>query len=82
VEGFVSWGDSRKRAKLRKALRKRDGRDCHICGGLMLFGRSVDDPDYATIDHVTPRSHGGGHDLSNLKLAHRRCNLARADAAL
>ncbi|WP_367179845.1 HNH endonuclease [uncultured Paraglaciecola sp.] len=28
----------------------------------------------ATIEHLVPMSFGGSNDLSNLRLAHKRCN--------
>lgn len=37
------------------------------------------DPEFATLDHVIPKSKGGTLILSNLRLAHGRCNKARAD---
>ena len=30
-----------------------------------------------SIDHIVPRSQGGGDDLANLRLAHWGCNRAR-----
>lgn len=78
----MGWNPSvDKRKALRSALRQRDGDDCHICGGLMVFGNPHNE-DYATIDHLHPHSAGGSNGLSNLKLAHKRCNHARGDLPL
>jgi 5-methylcytosine-specific restriction endonuclease McrA len=33
----------------------------------------------ATFDHVIPRSQGGEDELSNFRLVHFRCNVARGD---
>jgi 5-methylcytosine-specific restriction endonuclease McrA len=32
-----------------------------------------------TIDHLLPVSRGGTNDVSNLDVAHRRCNIARGN---
>lgn len=54
--------------KWRSALIARDGFMCRYC-------RRNDDP--LTIDHVLPRSLGGGDDLANLALACRPCNSSK-----
>lgn len=68
---------SRHKRRLKAKLRARDGDDCHLCRGLLVFGGNPLSDHYATIDHLTPRAEGGGNDIDNLKLAHRRCNLRR-----
>jgi hypothetical protein len=56
----------------------RDGWRCHLCG------RKVPDRPYtghgldATEDHLIPVSAGGNNLLSNVKLAHRDCNIKRS----
>lgn len=72
---------SGKRATKRNQLRMRDGDNCWICGEPMRFapGNGLD-PEFATLDHVIPKSRGGTAALSNLKLAHGRCNLARGNS--
>lgn len=45
----------------------RDGDACYLCG------RETDRDD-RTLDHVVPLTRGGGHTLSNVRVAHRRCN--------
>ena len=52
----------------RRAVFARDDHTCQYCGG------PAD-----SIDHVLPRSRGGGHDWENLVAACRRCNLAKRD---
>ena len=52
----------------RRAVFARDDHVCQYCGG------AAD-----SIDHVLPRSRGGGHDWENLVAACRRCNLAKRD---
>lgn len=60
-----------------KAVMKRDGGVCKLCG------KPVDTADrrgngagynYPTIDHIVPLSRGGGHVMSNVQLAHMICN--------
>lgn len=59
-------------------LRKRDGDDCHICGGLMSFEIMKEyNPLRASLDHVIPVSKGGTHTWGNVKLAHLRCNFSK-----
>src|SRR5689334_23925186 len=45
---------------------------CLICGGPLRFDAHTGEG--ATIEHITPRNLGGGNDLRNLGVAHRRCN--------
>lgn len=57
-------------------LRERDGNSCGRCGVAILDGVSGLHPDGATIGHRVPAAQGGTDELSNLRLEHRRCNLA------
>lgn len=57
-------------------LRERDGDSCGRCGVAILVGVNGLHPDGATIGHRVPAAHGGTDDPSNLRLEHRRCNLA------
>jgi 5-methylcytosine-specific restriction endonuclease McrA len=43
-----------------------------ICGGPLRFDARTGEG--ATIEHILPRNLGGGNDLRNLGVAHRRCN--------
>lgn len=62
-----------------RTLIGRDGILCSICCYPMRPRADPGkDPDAATIDHRVPRSRGGGDHISNLQLAHRRCNAERA----
>ncbi len=56
------------RWRIREKLLARDGKLCYWCGAPM------DEP---TIEHLIPRSMGGTHRMSNLRLAHRECNMLR-----
>lgn len=57
-------------AGTRRAVIKRDGLVCGICGGDVA-------PDDIHIDHVHPLSRGGGSGVTNLRVTHSRCNLAK-----
>jgi len=61
------------RQKKIKQLQERDGNICGICKKEIRSGRF-------TIDHKIPRSKGGRNLLSNLQLAHAKCNNLKSDA--
>jgi hypothetical protein len=46
---------------------------CGLCGEIVL-------PKDYSLDHIVPRSHGGGDHPHNLRLAHRSCNSRRGSA--
>ena len=78
----VSLKSRTRKLSVRRRLRLRDGDGCHWCGRRLRdpeTGRQAR-PDDATIDHVLPRSRGGGNLLSNLVLACPACNEERGDA--
>ncbi len=55
---------------------------CSYCGKIPLFKNSKITPasKLATLDHVHPRSRGGGeYDLNNLVVSCRPCNAKKAD---
>jgi 5-methylcytosine-specific restriction endonuclease McrA len=45
---------------------------CLICGGPLRFDAGTGEG--ATVEHILPRSLGGGNELLNLGIAHARCN--------
>lgn len=59
-------------------LIERDGDKCqmYFCTHPFDFSHEMD---FRTIEHVIPRSKGGTDDMSNLVLAHFRCNNKRGD---
>jgi 5-methylcytosine-specific restriction endonuclease McrA len=62
-----------------RALRlviERDGDRCRRCGGVVDLRLGGLHPDGPTLGHVVPAMRGGGDELANLALEHRRCNLA------
>ncbi len=62
----------RARASLsRRAVLVRDNFECQCCG------RPAEN-----VDHVIPKSRGGGHTWDNVVAACRRCNHAKADRTL
>lgn len=67
---------STQRKSLRKKLLKRDGCACWYCTEFFT------EDDFATIEHLVPRSEGGGHQPANLVLAHKSCNKKADNAPL
>lgn len=39
-------------------------------------------PEKPTLDHVNPRSKGGGNEETNYTLVHEKCNNSRGDSSL
>jgi hypothetical protein len=64
------------RDRKRRALIRRDGATCAYCGRPLGTGLPYSRP---TLDHVVPVSRGGGDALTNLVLACKPCNRAKAD---
>ncbi|MBI4933123.1 MAG: HNH endonuclease [Actinobacteria bacterium] len=56
---------------------ERDGWWCWLCGGAIDPHAPRDSAVRGTVDHLVPRSRGGGNELANLRLAHKRCNVRR-----
>ena len=53
-------------------LADRDNWTCGICHRRVRPGQE-------SIDHIVPLSKGGSHELSNVQLAHRRCNYQKGN---
>jgi len=47
---------------------------CIHCNARLVVGLDGEADGVATIEHIVPRTHGGGDDLSNLAVACARCN--------
>ena len=67
-----------------KELYKKDAGICWICGGkcnlddyITRDGTIICGDNYPSIDHIVPVCEGGADAWDNVRLAHRRCNLAR-----
>ena len=63
----------------RFAIYERDHWTCQICSEPVDPTLHYLDDWAASLDHITPRSLGGSHEESNLRLAHRWCNSVRGD---
>jgi 5-methylcytosine-specific restriction endonuclease McrA len=72
-----------RKARVRKRMFKKQKGRCHLCGETMAISpRSSDAQTYATFDHLVPKSLGGPGALTNLRLAHKRCNVKRGNMPL
>lgn len=67
------------RHSVRKAVYARDGMVCQICFEPTDPTASPISDWYPSLDHIIPRSKGGGHTVDNLRVAHRWCNSVRSD---
>lgn len=75
-------GRGRRNIKKAKRLRifERDGYVCWLCDKPCGPAESFPDALAPTIDHITPRNHGGTDDEDNLACAHFICNSKRQDS--
>lgn len=67
------------RAK-RLAIYERDEWRCKLCGDPVRLDVHHNHREAPTLDHITPRLHGGDDEEDNLRLAHRHCNSRRGAA--
>lgn len=78
----AKMGSAAKRRKI-AAIILRDGISCFWCKEeTLLDARRMGgqhEPRCTTIDHLIPRSRGGGNELENLVIACRECNEARGN---
>jgi hypothetical protein len=63
------------RQEKRLAIYLRDGCACMWCGASIETGAQL------TLDHILPRSRGGGNDAKNLITSCFKCNASRQDRA-
>lgn len=63
----------------RNVIAARDNYRCGLCGGRVDMALKHPAPLYGSIDHIVPLAVGGTNDLTNLQLAHLRCNLSKRD---
>lgn len=62
-------------------LLERDNKRCQLCHEPVAWTRSVPDSRAPTVDHIIPRSLGGGDELANLQLAHLVCNVRKGNGS-
>lgn len=72
----MSWDGSKVR-RLANQVLGRYGSVCWLCGKPIDLTASRRSPLGLTVDHVVPRSMGGGDDITNLRPAHHHCNTSR-----
>ena len=58
---------------------KRDKCICQICGVSIDMSLKASHPMSVTVDHIMPLSKGGTHEIDNVQLAHRICNIMKSD---
>ena len=63
----------------RLAIYEAAGWACSLCKCPTRPDEDSNHPRYPTLDHVQPRSLGGGDELENLRLACRQCNTLRGN---
>lgn len=73
----MAWSGS-KIKKLANEVISRYGTVCWLCHLDIDLALPRMAPGGFTIDHFVPRSKGGTDDISNLRPAHRECNLRRS----
>jgi 5-methylcytosine-specific restriction endonuclease McrA len=56
----------------RKIMYDRQDGVCPLCNKVL-------DPSGNQVDHIIPQSRGGGHELSNVQLAHSVCNQSKSN---
>jgi hypothetical protein len=61
---------SKQKKSRKQQLDKKDGSCCWWCGKDLA-------PSEQTLEHMIPRSMGGGNNLENLRIACRQCNSSR-----
>ena len=68
-----------RRKELVQSLVIRDGKNCWLCGDVMMFDAEYENtPLYRSIDHIRrPKNFKMTCDTRNMKLAHRDCNSRR-----
>jgi hypothetical protein len=58
-----------------RAVYRRDGWKCGICGRHVDKDRAYPDPLSPSLDHIVPLACGGAHKYDNVQLAHLACNV-------
>lgn len=71
-----------RRRPRRRSIHERDRWICGLCLGPVDRRLAPPHPHAATLDHRTPRAHGGPTTPENLQTAHAICNHVRGDLPL
>jgi len=66
----------------REQILARHGDACWLCNGQLDFGPGATESKKPTIEHLQPKSLGGGNDPDNLRLCHHSCNLRLSNKPL
>jgi 5-methylcytosine-specific restriction endonuclease McrA len=66
-------------ASVRAFVYTRDRWTCWLCHQPIMRGMKAPHPLSPSVDHVLPRSRGGGHEVWNLRAAHFQCNSLRGN---
>lgn len=81
--GWHPFRDAKTRAQWHDVLMREQDGLCAICGHrFSVAGELSEELEIkyaATFDHVIPRSQGGKDELTNFRLVHSCCNVARGD---
>jgi len=96
IYGESDYKDSMRRVQIIKDLISRDGDKCMMCESepkyfalgkdktgrwhLDLYGGEIDDDHMFTIDHIHPKSKGGGNTMDNYQLLCKICNEDKSDS--
>lgn len=70
-----------RRVMSKNELAARDGTECAECAAAVDLDLSWPDLMCGSVDHIHPRSRGGGDDPENLQLVHLICNLRKGARA-
>ena len=62
-------------AGVRRAVIERDGLVCQLCEAKVVLNQQA--PNALHLDHIIPWSEGGEHEVANLRVTCRTCNLTR-----
>lgn len=65
--------------RLVRLFNEQRGKCCYCTSPMTL---RLNRPTTATIEHITPRSHGGDNDMDNLACACQACNWRRGNTPL
>ena len=68
-----------KNKNIKKILWNTSSHYCPVCDCLMTNSGSPTADNFATLDHVVPKSLSGGNNVENLRLLCRKCNIKRGN---